>query len=75
MQVRRQTSVDSGDLAVVLVDGTEGYIKVVEYNTDTPEPFVRLVSYNPYYPPIEFKDAAVQRVSVVGKVMKIIREV
>jgi len=73
--VRRQTSVDSGDLAVVIVDGDEGYIKKVEYNIPPEPDFIRLVSYNPYYPPIVFEGADVQRVSVVGKVKKILRDV
>jgi len=73
--VRRQTSVDSGDLAVVIVDGDEGYIKKVEYNTPPEPDFIRLISYNPYYPPIVFNGSDVQRVSVVGKVKRILRDV
>lgn len=70
IQVYRQTSVDSGDVAVVIVDNDEGFVKKVEYDTD----FIRLISFNPYYPPIVFNGADVLRVNVVGKVKKIIRE-
>ena len=75
VQVHRQDSVDSGDLAVVRVDGTTGYIKIVEYNTSGEPDFIRLRSYNPYYPPILFEGPEVQRVAVVGKVKKILRTV
>lgn len=70
IQVVKQTSVDSGDVAVVLIDGKEGLVKKVEYDTD----YIKLISFNPYYPPIEFKGKDVLRVFVVGKVKKIIRD-
>lgn len=69
IQVRKQTSVDSGDVAVVLIDNEEGFVKKVEYDTD----YIKLISFNPYYPPIEFNGEDVLRVYVVGKVKKIIR--
>lgn len=72
--VRRQTSVDSGDLAVVIVDNDEGFIKKVEYNTPPEPDFIRLISVNPYYPPIVFNGSDVQRVSVVGKVKRVMRD-
>jgi len=70
IQIRKQTSVDSGDVAVVLIDNEEGLVKKVEYDTD----YIKLISFNPYYPPIEFKGKDVLRVYVVGKVKKIIRD-
>lgn len=70
IQVQKQTSVDSGDVAVVLIDGEEGLVKKVEYDKE----YIKLISFNPYYPPIEFKGKDVLRISVVGKVKKIIRD-
>jgi len=70
IQVHKQSSVDSGDIAVVLIDGEEGLVKKVEYGKN----YINLISINPYYPPKEFKGAEVNRVLVVGKVKKIIRD-
>lgn len=70
IQVQKQTSVDSGDVAVVLLDKEEGLVKKIEYDAD----YIKLISFNPYYPPIEFKGKDVLRISVVGKVKKIIRD-
>ena len=69
--VHKQTSVDSGTIAVVLVDGEDGYVKKVEYGPD----WINLISINPMYPPIRFKCAEVTRVSVQGRVTKVIKDV
>lgn len=69
--VHKQTSVDSGALAVVLVDGEEGFVKRVEYGPD----WINLISLNPMYPPMRFKDSEVTRVSVQGRVTKVIKDV
>jgi repressor LexA len=70
IQVHKQSSVDSGDIAVVIVDGTEGFVKKVEYTDNS----ISLISFNPYYPPIVFNDSDVTKVMVVGKVKKVIRD-
>lgn len=70
IQVIKQTSVDSGNVAVVLIDNEEGLVKKVEYDNN----YIKLISFNPYYPPIEFKGKDVLRVVVVGKVKRIIRD-
>lgn len=64
--VRKQRSVDSGSMAVVVVNEEEGMIKKVEYTDDT----ITLSSFNPYYPPRVFTGADVQNVYVVGLVVK-----
>lgn len=64
--VRRQSTVDSGRYAVVLVDGEEGLVKRVVYNED----WVELQSVNPYYPPRRFEGQAAQQVTVVGLVVE-----
>lgn len=70
IQVHKQTSVDSGDIAVVLLDGDNGLVKKVEYTADS----ITLISLNLNYPPIVLKGREILRVSVVGKVKKVIRE-
>lgn len=67
--VRKQSSVDSGSIAVVLVDGDEGFVKRVVYNDDT----IELQSINPEYAPKIFKGADVLRVRVVGLVKQVIK--
>lgn len=63
--VRRQTSVDSGDIAVVLVDGDEGLVKRVVYGPT----WIELRSVNEKYPVQRFDGAEVTRLRVVGKVI------
>lgn len=67
--VRKQESVDSGDISVVLLDGDEGLVKVVEYGSS----WVELRSLNEEYPVRRFEGAEVQRLRVVGKVKQIIK--
>lgn len=71
IQVRKQCSVDSGDIAVVLLDKEEGLVKRVRYDADT----IILESINPEYAPRIFKGEDVLRLQVVGKVTKIIKSV
>lgn len=68
--VQKQTSVDSGSLAVVIVDDENGVIKKVNYGDD----WIELVSFNPYYPPRRFDGADVRRIRVVGLVKEIKRK-
>ncbi len=69
--VRKQPSVDSGQLAVVMIDNEEGVVKKVTYGND----WIELISINPMYPPRRFEGADVQRLSVVGLVKQIIKNV
>jgi repressor LexA len=71
IQVHRQESVDSGSLAVVLLDNDEGLVKRVVYGSD----WVELQSINPMYPPMRFEKNNVLRVRVVGAVRTIIKKV
>ncbi|MCI8604184.1 MAG: helix-turn-helix domain-containing protein [Ruminiclostridium sp.] len=68
--VRRQTSVDSGSIAVVLMDGEEGFVKKVEYGRD----WIELISVNPEYKPRRFEGEDVERIRVVGLVKQIIKD-
>ena len=67
--VRRQTSVDSGSIGVVLLDGGEGLVKIIEYGST----WIELRSINEDYPVQRFDGAEVQRLRVVGKVQQIIK--
>lgn len=71
IQVHKQESVDSGSIAVVLLDGDDGLVKRVIYGDN----WVELRSINPMYKPMRFNGSDVERIRVVGLVKKIIKEV
>lgn len=71
IQVHKQTSVDSGSIAVVLLDQTDGLVKRVEYGTD----WIELHSINPMYPVQRFEGKDVLRIEILGLVKKIIKNV
>lgn len=64
--VKKQTSLDSGDVGVFLIDGTEGVVKKVKYD----KTYIELISFNPYYPVLRFEGSDVLRVRVVGKIVE-----
>nr|DAL88823.1 MAG TPA: Repressor protein CI [Caudoviricetes sp.] len=68
IQVRKQESVDSGDIAVVLLDGDEGLVKRVLYGRN----WIELHSINPMYPVQRYEGIDVQRIRVVGLVRSVI---
>lgn len=70
IQVHKQSSVDSGSVAVILLDGEEGLVKKIEYGTD----WIHLHSFNPMYPVMRFEGVDIQRISVVGLVKKVIKD-
>lgn len=69
--VRRQESVDSGSVAVLLLDGEEGLVKKVEYGKD----WIELHSFNPEYKTRRFEGMDVLRLRVVGKVLKVVKSI
>jgi repressor LexA len=71
IQVHKQESVDSGSIAVVLMDGEDGLVKKVIYG-DT---WIELHSVNPMYKTQRFNGRDVLRIRVVGLVQKIIKDV
>ena len=68
--IKKQESVDSGQIAVVLIDGEEAVVKKVEYGSD----YVTLIAINPYYPPRRFEGKEVLRLRVVGLVKEVSKE-
>ena len=67
--VHKTDYVESGTIAVVMFED-EGYIKRIEYAGEK----VILHSINPMYPPLTFEGADVARLRVVGKVVKIVKD-
>lgn len=64
--VRCQSSVDSGDYAVVLIDNEDGVVKKVMFGKD----YIELDSENPYYPPRIFEGEEMERIRIFGKVIE-----
>lgn len=69
--VHKQDSVDSGTIAVVLLDEDEALVKRVVYDKD----WIELHSINPMYPPMRFEGADVLRIRVLGAVKMILKRV
>ena len=69
IQVHKQTSVDSGSIAVVLLDDEEALVKKVVYG----ETWIELHSINPMYKTMRFENENVLRLKVLGQVKKIIK--
>ena len=67
--IRRQASVDSGALAVVMIDNEEGTVKRIKYGRS----WIELISINPDYPPRIFENKDVMRITVIGLVTKAVR--
>ena len=63
--VRKQNSVDSGDVAVLLLDNEEGLVKKIMYGKD----WIELISVNPEYKARRFEKEEILRLQVVGKVV------
>lgn len=71
IQVHKQDSVDSGSIAVVLVDREEALVKKILYG----DSWIELHSFNPMYKTMRFNGSDVDRVAVLGLVKKIIKTV
>ena len=68
--VRKQTSIDSGQIAVVLIDNDEAVVKRVLYGSD----WIELQSINPQYPPRRFKGADIKQIKILGLVKKVSKD-
>ena len=70
--VKKQSDVDSGDIAIVIINGDEGTCKkVVKHETG-----LSLISYNPSYPPMFYTWQEVENlpVTINGKVVELRRK-
>lgn len=68
--VHKQDYIDNGDIGVVLIDGDDARVKKIEYDQNS----VTLISVNPEYQDKTYTMTDAERVRVVGKVKKIIKE-
>lgn len=71
IQIYKTDSVDSGTIAVMLLDGEEALVKKVVYGVD----WIELHSINPMYPVMRFDKSDVLRLRVLGQVKRIIKNV
>lgn len=67
--VRHQSTVENGDIAVVMVNGNEATVKKVSVNKNG----MTLISYNPSFEPMVFSAEDVKRlpVRIIGKVVEL----
>ncbi len=70
IQVHKCDCVDSGTIAVVLLDGEEGLVKRVEYGAA----WLELHSINPFYKTMRFNGPDVNRVKILGAVKMIMKK-
>lgn len=67
--VRRQDSVENGNVAVVMIDD-EAVVKKVKYGKG----WIELHSFNPYYPVRRFEKQETQKITVVGLVKEVCKK-
>lgn len=65
--VRLQQNVENGSVAVVMVDGTEAFVKRINYGMN----WLELESINPYYPVRRFENSDISRVAILGQVKEV----
>lgn len=68
--VQRDTDIESGHIVVVVVDGTDGYLKQLEVKEDS----IVLHSINPYYPDMVFENTDKKRLHFIGRVREMKRK-
>jgi repressor LexA len=73
IQVLRQDWAESGDIAVVLIDGEEAVVK--KYVCDMEHETITLQSINPEYAPRVFANKDIERLRVLGVVENIIKPI
>lgn len=69
IQVRKQSDVDNGSVAVIMIDGEDFVVKKFYHENDR----IILKSFNPEYSPKIFKDVEMSRIQIVGLVRAIIK--
>ena len=71
IQVLKQDWCESGQVAIVLIDGENAVVKKVEYDRSS----ITLLSFNPEYAPRVFKGAERDRLKILGIVRKVIKDI
>lgn len=69
---KRCDSVDSGDLAVILYNGDEATVKKVNYVSG--QNWLELIPFNPEYPTKRIEGTDLELCRILGKVVKLIRD-
>lgn len=67
--VRRQDSLENGETGVFLVDNEDGVVKKYDFDGDT----LSLISINPNWPPRCFKGDEIERVRIIGRVIRSVK--
>ena len=70
IQVRKQSDVDSGKVAVVMIDGEDFVVKRFYHEKNR----IVLKSFNPEYPPKVFEGKEMARIQIVGLVRSVIKK-
>lgn len=65
--VKKQDTLENGQIGVAVIDGEKAVIKKINLGNER----IELVSVNPYYPPLSFEKQDMKRVKIVGAVKKI----
>ena len=71
--VRRCTSVDSGDVAVIIYNGEDATVKKVKYKPG--ENWIEMVPFNPEYKSKRLEGQEIAGCRILGKVIKLIRDI
>lgn len=71
--IHRQSSVDSGQIACVLLNDTEATIKTVRYTKG--EDWLELIPANPEYPTKRIEGEELEHCRVLGQVVKLMRDI
>ena len=71
IQVLKQDWCESGQVAIVLIDGETAVVKKVQYDKSS----LTLLSFNPEYAPRVFKGAERDRLKILGIVRKVIKDI
>lgn len=69
IQVLKQNWAESGQVVVALIDSEDSVVKKLEYDNEV----IRLLSYNPEYPPREFKGPERDQIQILGVVRTVIK--
>lgn len=69
VQVRKQSDVDNGRVAIILIDGEEAVVKRFYHESNR----IVLKSFNPEYPPRIFEGEEMSRVQILGLVKSVIK--
>ena len=67
--IRIEEEVNSGQVALVVIDNEDGTLKKVRYGRD----YIELIAVNPSYPSLLFEEDEMDRVRIVGRVIWIKR--